>query len=92
MAPRAGTKNLTAKPTAFVLRFPKDVPASCSRGVFVIQCTPMKTGAETWRPVGAIILAAGGSVRMGRPKQLLPIGGQSMVRVEGARGQVGGVK
>lgn len=40
----------------------------------------MKIGAETWRPVGAIILAAGGSVRMGRPKQLLPIGGQSMVR------------
>ncbi|MCL7454712.1 MAG: nucleotidyltransferase family protein [Anaerolineae bacterium] len=31
-------------------------------------------------PVGAIILAAGGSSRMGEPKQLLTIAGQPMVR------------
>lgn len=31
-------------------------------------------------PIGIIILAAGGSTRMGRPKQLLRIGDQSMVR------------
>ena len=30
--------------------------------------------------VAAIVLAAGGSSRMGQPKQLLPIGGQPMVR------------
>ncbi len=30
--------------------------------------------------IGAIVLAAGSSSRMGRPKQLLPIGGQPMVR------------
>jgi 4-nitrophenyl phosphatase len=31
-------------------------------------------------PVAAIILAAGASTRMGRPKQLLPVGGRPMVR------------
>jgi molybdenum cofactor cytidylyltransferase len=31
-------------------------------------------------PLAAVVLAAGGSVRMGQPKQLLPIGGQPMVR------------
>lgn len=31
-------------------------------------------------PCGAIILAAGGSTRMGRPKQLLAIGGTSLLR------------
>lgn len=31
-------------------------------------------------PVAAIVLAAGGSERMGQPKQLLPINGQPMVR------------
>jgi 4-nitrophenyl phosphatase len=36
--------------------------------------------AENMVQVAAIILAAGGSVRMGRPKQLLTIGGQPMVR------------
>jgi molybdenum cofactor cytidylyltransferase len=30
--------------------------------------------------VGIVLLAAGGSTRMGKPKQLLPIGGQSMLR------------
>lgn len=30
--------------------------------------------------LGAILLAAGGSVRMGRPKQLLPYKGESLVR------------
>jgi molybdenum cofactor cytidylyltransferase len=49
-------------------------------GYFVIKCTPMRKGNQTKRPVGAIVLAAGGSVRMGRPKQLLPIEGQPMVR------------
>lgn len=31
-------------------------------------------------PVGAVVLAAGGSSRMGQPKQLLPVAGQPMVR------------
>jgi len=31
-------------------------------------------------PIAAIILAAGASTRMGEPKQLLPVGGQPMVR------------
>jgi len=31
-------------------------------------------------PIAAIILAAGASIRMGEPKQLLPVGGQPMVR------------
>ena len=30
--------------------------------------------------VGIVLLAAGGSTRMGRPKQLLPVAGQSMLR------------
>lgn len=40
----------------------------------------MRTGKGSQCPVGAIVLAAGGSARMGRPKQLLPIDGQPMVR------------
>ena len=38
----------------------------------------MKRGVETAQ-VAAIVLAAGGSERMGQPKQLLPIGGRPMV-------------
>lgn len=32
-------------------------------------------------PIGIIVLAAGGSARMGRPKQLLPIGVRTLVRL-----------
>jgi len=39
----------------------------------------MERGVETAQ-VAAIVLAAGGSERMGRPKQLLPIRGRPMVR------------
>ncbi|MGQ9599339.1 MAG: molybdenum cofactor cytidylyltransferase [Anaerolineae bacterium] len=35
---------------------------------------------EAQPPVAAIVLAAGGSIRMGRLKQLLPVDGQPMVR------------
>jgi molybdenum cofactor cytidylyltransferase len=30
--------------------------------------------------IGAVILAAGGSSRFGRPKQLIPLGGESLIR------------
>lgn len=40
----------------------------------------MTAGPEISTPIAAIVLAAGGSVRMGQPKQLLPVGGQPMVR------------
>jgi molybdenum cofactor cytidylyltransferase len=40
----------------------------------------MDTEQRTRPPVGAVILAAGGSSRMGEPKQLLTIAGQPMVR------------
>jgi len=39
----------------------------------------METGAEK-APIAAIVLAAGESARMGRPKQLLPIDSRPMVR------------
>jgi molybdenum cofactor cytidylyltransferase len=35
---------------------------------------------ESANPVAAVVLAAGGSTRMGTTKQLLPVGGQPMVR------------
>ena len=40
----------------------------------------MDTEQGTRPPVGAVVLAAGGSSRMGKPKQLLRIAGQPMVR------------
>jgi molybdenum cofactor cytidylyltransferase len=40
----------------------------------------MKTGAESPSPVAALVLAAGGSTRMGQPKQLMLLGGRPMVR------------
>ncbi len=40
----------------------------------------MGTGAKDVR-IGAVVLAAGGSLRMGQPKQLLPVGGRPMVRL-----------
>jgi EmrB/QacA subfamily drug resistance transporter len=46
----------------------------------MIQSTAMEAKAGESLQVGAILLAAGGSSRMGQPKQLLPIGGQPMVR------------
>jgi EmrB/QacA subfamily drug resistance transporter len=45
----------------------------------MIQLAAMEPG-ERIPQVAAIVLAAGGSSRMGQPKQLLPIGGQPMVR------------
>ncbi|NDJ51966.1 MAG: putative selenium-dependent hydroxylase accessory protein YqeC [Chloroflexi bacterium] len=35
---------------------------------------------EMWRRVGAVVLAAGQSIRMGRPKMLLKWGGQSIIQ------------
>jgi molybdenum cofactor cytidylyltransferase len=40
----------------------------------------MTAETETTPQVAAIVLAAGASTRMGQPKQLLPVGGQPMVR------------
>jgi len=40
----------------------------------------MTAETVTTPQVAAIVLAAGGSTRMGQPKQLLPVGGQPMVR------------
>jgi molybdenum cofactor cytidylyltransferase len=45
----------------------------------VIQWATVKAGCETRLQVAAVVLAAGGSERMGQPKQLLPLGGQPMV-------------
>ncbi len=46
----------------------------------MIQLMAVTAKVETSFPVAAIVLAAGGSVRMGQPKQLLTIGGRPMVR------------
>lgn len=46
----------------------------------MIQLTSMTVETETTPQVAAIVLAAGGSARMGQPKQLLPVDGQPMVR------------
>jgi molybdenum cofactor cytidylyltransferase len=40
----------------------------------------METGAERIQ-IAAIVLAAGGSARMGHPKQLLPVNGRPMIRL-----------
>lgn len=45
----------------------------------MIQLAVMGTEAAL-SVIGGVILAAGGSSRMGQPKQLLPVGGQPMVR------------
>ncbi len=41
----------------------------------------MRPESEDATPVAAVILAAGGSTRMGTPKQLLPIAGKPMVQL-----------
>ena len=46
----------------------------------MIQLTAMMTQAGTAPKVAAVVLAAGGASRMGELKQLLPVGGQPMVR------------
>lgn len=46
----------------------------------MIQLTAMTGETETTPQVAAIVLAAGASTRMGQSKQLLPVGGQPMVR------------
>lgn len=46
----------------------------------MIQFTAMEIEQELQSQVAAIVLAAGGSTRMGQFKQLLPIGGQFLVR------------
>lgn len=51
----------------------------CAGSGFVIQLAAMESGTRTV-DVAAIVLAAGGSSRMGQAKQLLPVKGQPMVR------------
>lgn len=46
----------------------------------MIECSIVIEEKVVEVPVAAIVLAAGGSERMGEPKQLLPIDGQPMVR------------
>ena len=53
-------------------------PRCCVSHRSVLQSTLMR--AETDAQVSAIILAAGASTRMGRPKQLVPIDGVPMIR------------
>jgi molybdenum cofactor cytidylyltransferase len=52
----------------------------CAWSCFVIQLRVMGSEGMDQGQVAAIVLAAGGSSRMGQPKQLLPLGGQPMVR------------
>lgn len=46
----------------------------------MVQLMIVTIEGEAQPPVAAIVLAAGGSIRMGRLKQLLPVDGQPMVR------------
>ncbi len=46
----------------------------------MIECPIVIEDKRVEAPVAGIVLAAGGSERMGEPKQLLPIDGQPMVR------------
>lgn len=46
----------------------------------MIQLAVMRPESALSTAIGGVILAAGGSSRMGQPKQLLAIGGQPMVR------------
>ena len=46
----------------------------------MLECTIVNQEQRCPAKIGAIVLAAGGSLRMGRPKQLLLIDGQPMVR------------
>ena len=50
----------------------------------------MRATLKTDMAIGVIILAAGGSSRMGTPKQLLPYCGQSLIR-HSARAALGSV-
>ena len=52
----------------------------CAPRYFMIQSTSMTRDGQKTIQVAGIILAAGGSARMGEPKQLLSIGGRPMVR------------
>jgi molybdenum cofactor cytidylyltransferase len=51
----------------------------CAGSRFMIELAAMKAGMKDLQ-VAAVVLAAGGSSRMRVPKQLLPVGGQPMVR------------
>jgi molybdenum cofactor cytidylyltransferase len=53
----------------------------CVAPGFVIESTLMRPESEGSTPVAAVILAAGGSARMGTTKQLLPIAGKPMLRL-----------
>lgn len=51
----------------------------CAGSRFMIELAAMESGRRDLQ-VAAVVLAAGGSSRMQVPKQLLPVGGQPMVR------------
>ncbi len=53
---------------------------ACTRLCFVIELATMSAEEKDLARVAAVILAAGGSARMGQPKQLLTVRGQPMLR------------
>jgi molybdenum cofactor cytidylyltransferase len=53
---------------------------ACARSGLVIEWAIMTTEGMGPPKVAAVILAAGGSARMGKPKLLLPVGGRPMLR------------